>query len=92
VGTFKGIQNLEGRKVGSVNRTTKEVRESFSLLLSNNLEQMNKDLQSLEPFQRIKILLELSKFIIPTLRAVDVKTDNDTPTPIEIFFTTDLEK
>ena len=56
MGEFRGKINREGRKKGVPNKSTAEIRESFSLLLSNNLEKLQSDLNELEPFQRIKIV------------------------------------
>ena len=68
-----------GRPKGSTNVATKEIRERFNLLVENNIDTLQKDIASLEPFQRIKVIIELSKFILPTLKSVDVTTatDND---------------
>jgi hypothetical protein len=85
---FKGTPNRQGRTKGTLNKSTSEVRESFSLLLSNNLERIQKDLDSLEPFQRVKVLLELSSFIIPKLKQTELTTDQESKgfQPIQINF------
>ncbi len=67
-----------GRKKGTPNKTTKEIRNTLSLLLSNNLENLQKDIDKLEPKDRIKTLIDISKFIIPTLKAIELKNDNET--------------
>lgn len=54
-----------GRKKGVPNKTTQEVREMFSQLLSENLEQLRNDLSKLEPYQRVNALIKLSQFIVP---------------------------
>lgn len=64
-----------GRTAGAVNKTTKEIREHFQNLVSNNLEQLDNDLKTLEPLQRLKIIIELSKFVVPTLKATELTTD-----------------
>jgi hypothetical protein len=64
-----------GRTAGVVNKTTKEIREHFQNLVSNNLEQLENDLKSLEPLQRLKVIIELSKFVVPTLKATELTTD-----------------
>jgi len=64
----------KGRPPQSTNVATKEVRDRFNLLVENNLDKLQKDISSLEPFQRIKVIIELSKFILPTLKSVDVTT------------------
>ena len=57
---------------GVPNRATSEVRKAFQLLVENNLPQMQSDLDSLEPKERIKFILDMAKFILPTLQAVSV--------------------
>jgi hypothetical protein len=63
-----------GRTKGAVNKTTSEIREHYQNLISNNLKQLNDDLKSLEPLQRLKIIIELSKFVVPTLKATELTT------------------
>ena len=65
----------EGRPKGSVNKSSNEIRETFQLLLENNIEKIQEDLNELEPKDRIKLLLDLSNFIIPKMKSVDLKSD-----------------
>jgi hypothetical protein len=80
-------QKFGGRTKGTVNKNTTEIREHYQNLVSNNLEQLDNDLKSLEPLQRLKMIIELSKFVIPTLKATEL-TDvtNDKFTPIIFEF------
>ena len=64
-----------GRPKGSVNKSSNEIRETFQLLLSNNLEKIQDDLNELEAKDRIKLLLDLASFIIPKMKSVDLKAD-----------------
>ena len=64
-------QKFGGRTKGTPNKTTAELRERFTLLLETNMDRIQSDLDTLEPKDRIRTLLEISKFIIPTLKAVD---------------------
>lgn len=64
-----------GRTKGTANKTTAEIREHFQNLVSDNLEQLDNDLKSLEPLQRLKMVIELSKFVVPTLKATELTTD-----------------
>lgn len=57
---------------GVPNRATSEVREAFKQLVESNLPQMQSDLDSLEPRDRLKFILDIAKFILPTLQAVSV--------------------
>jgi hypothetical protein len=80
---FKAGQsgNPNGRPKGVGNRTTTEIREHFQNLVSENLGQLSDDLKELEPMQRLKIIIELSKFVVPILKATDLnlngKEDGD---------------
>lgn len=62
---------LSSRK-GVPNRTTQQVREAFQLLVENNLEQMQSDLDALTPRDRLRFIIDLSKFILPQLQAVSI--------------------
>lgn len=64
-----------GRQKGSPNKTTAEIRQFYQKLLSSNMELLQSDLDSLEPLQRIKILIELSKFVIPVLKATELNIE-----------------
>jgi hypothetical protein len=66
-----------GRKAGSLNRATKDIRDAFSLLIQNNIDTLQKDLDSLEPKERVKLLLDMAQFVVPKLRSVDLKTDEE---------------
>jgi hypothetical protein len=71
----KGIKT-GGRTAGALNKTTTEIREHYQNLVSDNLKQLDSDLKSLEPLQRLKIIIELSKFVVPTLKQIDATNDN----------------
>jgi hypothetical protein len=69
-----------GRTKGTPNKTTAQIRNEFQILISNNIEVLQNDIEALDPLQRIKTLIELSKFVLPTLKAVEV-TEIDTDKP-----------
>ncbi len=72
----KGIKT-GGRTKGALNKTTTEIREHYQNLISDNLEQLKSDLKELEPLARLKIIIELSKFVVPTLKAQDLNIKED---------------
>ena len=57
---------------GVPNRTTQQVRKAFQLLVENNLPKMQNDLDSLEPKDRIKFMLDMAKFILPQLQSISI--------------------
>lgn len=71
-----------GRSKGTPNKATNEIREYYQLLINNNLETLQRDIESLEPKDRIKVILEISKFILPTLKATEIE-DKSTGRQIE---------
>jgi uncharacterized protein YeeX (DUF496 family) len=64
-----------GRPKGSVGKSNNKIRETFQLLLENNLSKLQEDLNELEPKDRIKLLLNLSNYILPKLRSIDLQSD-----------------
>lgn len=64
-----------GRTKGTPNTNTKELREKFTLLVESNFDKLQTDIDLLEPKDRVKTLLELSRFIVPTLKAIELTTD-----------------
>jgi hypothetical protein len=68
-----------GREKGTPNKTTEEIRERFQLLISDNLEKLQEDLEALDPDKRLKYIIELSKFVIPTLKATDITATGELP-------------
>ena len=70
-------QNFEGRTKGTPNRNTDEIRQNFQLLIENNLTTLENDIKELEPKDRIKTILDLSKFLLLTLKATELSTVDD---------------
>ena len=66
-------QKTGGRTKGTLNKTTAEIRERYQILINSNLDLLDDDLKSLEPVQRIKAVIDLSKFVLPTLKAIELE-------------------
>ena len=73
----KGHDKAVGRPKGSSNKATSKVRDSFTSLLEDNLDQLKEDFKELEPKDRIKLFLDLSKYVIPQLKQTEVKLDGE---------------
>ena len=76
-----------GRKAGTPNKATTEIKEAFQMLLEDNLPTLQRDISSLEPKERVKFMLELASFIIPKMKSVDLKEKTET---ILIDFSEDI--
>jgi hypothetical protein len=76
-------QKHGGRQKGSANKTTAEIRQLYQQLISENIDTLKEDLNSLEPFQRLKIIIELSKYVIPSLKQQELVIES--PAPINMI-------
>jgi len=73
--TGKFAEGNTGRKAGSLNRATKDIRDAFTLLIENNIDTLQEDLNGLEPKERVKLLLDMAQFVVPKLRSIDLQSD-----------------
>tara|TARA_R110000796_G_scaffold170874_1_gene287788 strand:+ start:264 stop:578 length:315 start_codon:yes stop_codon:yes gene_type:complete len=67
--------NPNGRKKGSKNKATKEIREAYQKLTEDNLENMNRWLLQVsheDPAKAMDLMLRLSEYIIPKLARQEV--------------------
>jgi hypothetical protein len=64
------------RLTGTPNKVAQATRETFKLLLDEQMPQLREDLAKLEPYQRVKVILDLAQFCVPKLRAVEITDDN----------------
>ena len=72
-GTF--AEGNTGRKAGTPNKATKDIRDAFTMLIENNLSKLQEDINGLEPKERVKLLLDMAQFVVPKLRSIDLKSD-----------------
>lgn len=71
----KELASMAGKmssREGVPNKATSEVRRAFQQLVENNLPQMQTDLDSLEPKDRIKFMLDMAKLILPQLQSISI--------------------
>jgi dihydrodipicolinate synthase/N-acetylneuraminate lyase len=61
------------RPKGSPNKTTKEMRDFVRAFLSDNLETMQRDFDSLEPLERLRFIEKLMPYVMPRYNAVAVE-------------------
>lgn len=71
----KELASMAGKmssREGVPNKATNEVRRAFKQLVESNLPQMQSDLDSLEPKDRIRFILEMAKLILPQLQSISI--------------------
>lgn len=60
-----------GRKKGTPNKDTKELRERINDLIDNNFDSIQADLDQLEPKERLDFLIKLFEYGLPKLQRVE---------------------
>lgn len=82
----RGIKTGGGSRKGSGNKAVAPIREKFQMLLDGySIESMLKDLKSLEPAERLKIISGLSEFLVPKLQRTEVKNEGDNTVVIKVI-------
>ena len=69
--------NPNGRKVGTANKATTDLRQWISNFIDDNRPQIQKDWQALDPKDRIVLFEKLLKYALPTLQAVQMDLSTD---------------
>jgi len=75
------MKPYRGRPNGSPNKITNEIRIQYSNLIAANFDRMQTDLDSLKPRERLEMIIALSRFVVPTIRAVELKSPDAKPFP-----------
>lgn len=63
-----------GRKKGTPNKDTKELREKISDLIDNNFDSIQSDMDSLTPEKRLDFLAKLFEYSLPKLNRTELDT------------------
>lgn len=64
-----------GKPKGAKNKTTKELRELIRRIIDDNIEQLEEDLQKLEPRDRVRFNIDLLQFALPKLQSQKIEVD-----------------
>ena len=79
-----------GRKKGSKGKASSEIKEFLSEFLHENLDDLQGCIQSMKAPDRFNAYMQVAKFIIPTMKAMDVKLEAESDfKPIQINFIRD---
>lgn len=76
----KGTPKTGGRVKGTPNKVTYSLKEWITSLIEKQRPQIEKDLQNLEPKERLQMIEKLMQYVIPKQAAQQVKLDFDSLT------------
>ena len=71
-----------GRTAGTPNKITTETRAQFRNLLECNFDNIQQDLDSLKPMERLTVLIQIAKIVLPALQSVQYE-DKTKPNGIQ---------
>lgn len=82
-----GRGRLGGRKKGTPNKMTGELKDWISDVLDNNRRQFEEDLKMLLPFERVRVLSSMFGYVIPKQQSLTIQQliDKDTQSLINFF-------
>ena len=69
--SFRGTPNLNGRKVGSTNKVSSEVKGMVAEFVESEASTFRERLDNLSDADYCKTYLQLMRFVIPTMRSID---------------------
>ncbi|KAA6319919.1 hypothetical protein EZS27_030246, partial [termite gut metagenome] len=67
--------NPKGRPKGKPNKVTMETREWIKQLIDKNRGQIERDLEALDPKDRILAIEKLMQYTVPKMQSVEAKID-----------------
>ena len=84
---FKGVRNDNGRPVGSKNKSTILVKNTIASILDDNVELFKEKLLQLNDKDFVRAYMDLAKYVIPTIKAVEVNdvTEDNIPSWIDNY-------
>lgn len=69
VGRRKGTEKTGGRKAGTPNKVSGTVKEWIASIIDGSREQFEKDLEKLEPGERVRIISNLLQYVTPKMQS-----------------------
>lgn len=74
---LKGTAKTGGRKKGTPNKATNDMRKWLKSFLDQNQEQIEKDFKALEPKERIQAFERLLQYTLPKMQTMDANIELD---------------
>ncbi len=80
-----GIKHC-GRQKGTPNKLTKEIRTVLKDLIYKELDEIKEHLDSLEPKQRIELVIKLIPYVLPKVESIS----HNTNVPLDFGFNSEI--
>jgi transposase len=71
----KGTQKTGGREKGTPNKVTADIKAWLVSLINKNKRQVEKDLEKLDPKDRLLMFEKLMQYVIPKMQAITPESD-----------------
>ena len=75
-----------GRQKGTPNKLTKEIRTVLKDLIFEELDEIKEHLDSLEPKQRIELVIKLIPYVLPKVESIS----HNTNVPLDFGFNSEI--
>lgn len=83
IGRPPGTPKTGGRKKGTPNKITKAVRAQLVKIINRNVRNIQTDLDSLEPKDRLTILEKLMQYVVPKQSAIKAEISDLSPDEVD---------
>jgi len=80
----KGHKKIGGKDKGTPNKSTAAIKEAYQKLIEDNLDNLTKWLETIaekDPEKAIRILADLSEYVIPKLARTDLRSEDESMKP-----------
>jgi hypothetical protein len=85
-----GKPKTGGRRKGTKNKTTDEIRKMYQMVLSKKVDQLEDHLDTMSPFQQWMVLDKLSNKVLPNLNDNKETVEHSGEIKINVSFTDDF--
>ena len=72
-----------GRKLGTPNKTTAEIKEMINQFISGAIDDLQKNYEKLDPEKKLQFFRDLLKFVLPTQNQAEININSLSDTELD---------